>query len=189
VKRVPFLVLIAAIGLGAWALPGAQVDSETQGGVMPAKQRFVPCLWFREEAGAAVEYYCSIFPDAKVLQEMRMGPGGPLISARFQIAGQEFIALNGNRGPSFTDASSLLVHCGDQKEVDDLWAKLTADGGEPGQCGWLKDKYGVSWQIIPTALLDMISDKDPAKAKRAIDAMLPMRKIDIAVVRKAYEGR
>jgi predicted 3-demethylubiquinone-9 3-methyltransferase (glyoxalase superfamily) len=195
VKRLLFLVLVivAAAGLGAWAQPGAFGDSDphsdTPGGAVPTEQKIAPCLWFHDAAEEAVRYYCSIFPGAKVLGESRMGPKGPLVSAKLQIAGQEFLVLNGNPAQRFTESTSFLIHCSDQAEVDDLWAKLTADGGEPGRCGWLKDKFGVSWQVIPKALLDMVSDEDPARAKRAVDAMLQMGKIDIARLRQAVEGR
>jgi predicted 3-demethylubiquinone-9 3-methyltransferase (glyoxalase superfamily) len=185
-KRVLFL-LVAAVLLGGLARSGAWGDDT--GGAMPAKQKIVPCLWFHDNAEEAVHFYCSLFPGAKVLGESRMGPKGPLVSANFQLAGQEFLALNGNSKHPFTDASSLLIRCGSQEEVDDLWAKLTADGGEPGRCGWLKDKYGVSWQVIPTALMEMLGDKDPARAHRVLQAMLQMGRIDIARLRQAYEGR
>jgi predicted 3-demethylubiquinone-9 3-methyltransferase (glyoxalase superfamily) len=156
---------------------------------MSAKQKIVPFLWFDDDAEEAIRFYSAIFPDSRVLGETRQGPKGPLISARFQLAGREFMALNGGPMYSFTEAISLFVSCENQAEVDELWAKLTAGGGEPGRCGWLKDKYGLSWQVIPTALGEMLYDKDPAKAKRVAEAMLKMGKIDIARLRQAYEGR
>jgi predicted 3-demethylubiquinone-9 3-methyltransferase (glyoxalase superfamily) len=154
---------------------------------MHGKLKIVPFLWFNDDAEEAIRFYSSIFPDAKVLEESRVGP--KLMSARFQLAGREFMALNGGPMYRFNEAISLFVSCETQEEVDDLWTKLTAGGGEPGHCGWLKDKYGLSWQVIPTALTRMIGDKDPAKAKRAMDAMLRMTKIDIQRLKQAYEGR
>ena len=156
---------------------------------MSAKQKIVPLLWFDDDAEEAIRFYSSIFPDSKVLDEARMGPKGALISARFRLAGQELMALNGGPMYSFTEAISLFVSCGSQEEVDDLWAKLTAGGGEPGRCGWLKDKYGLSWQVIPTALVEMLHDNDPARAKRVAEAMMKMDKIDIRRLRQAYDGR
>jgi predicted 3-demethylubiquinone-9 3-methyltransferase (glyoxalase superfamily) len=185
-KRIPLSLIVVAALLGAWARPAAWGDAE--GGAMPA-QKIVPCLWFNDQAEEAVRFYCSIFPDAKVIGESRAGPRGPLVSAKFRLAGQEFLALNGNAKHPFTDASSLFVNCATQEEVDGLWAKLTADGGEPGRCGWLKDRYGVSWQIIPTTLVEMLGDRDPMRAKRVVEAMLQMGKIDIARLRQAYDGR
>ena len=190
-KRLPFALFVAALVLSVSVRPGAWGDSDIQkqGGAMSQKQKIVPCLWFAKEAEEAVRFYCSILPDAKVLGESRMGPKGALISAKFQLAGQEFIALNGNPEHSFTEATSLLVNCGSQKEIDQLWTALTADGGKPGRCGWLKDKYGVSWQVIPTVLGELLGDRDPARARRVADAMLRMDKIEIARLQQAYEGR
>jgi predicted 3-demethylubiquinone-9 3-methyltransferase (glyoxalase superfamily) len=111
------------------------------------------------------------------------------MTGTFQLEGQEFMALNAGPEFKFTEAISLFVNCETQQEVDDLWAKLTADGGEESQCGWLKDKFGLSWQIIPKQLGEMLGDKDPAKAKRALDAMLQMRKIDIKAIERARDGR
>jgi len=190
-KKIPFILLAAAVLVCAWARPGAGGDSDAkeEGGSMTPKQKIVPCLWFGDAAEEAVRFYCSILPDAGILGETRAGPKGPLISARFRLAGQEFLALNGNEGNPFTDAVSLMVSCGSQEEVDRLWSALTADGGSPGRCGWLKDRFGVSWQVIPTVLPGMLADKDAARAKRVVDAMLRMDKIDIARLRSAYEGR
>ena len=189
-KRIhPLFLLVAAVLPGLIAGAWGESDTEGQGGAMPATQKIVPFLWFDDDAEEAIRFYSSIFPDSKVLSETRMGPKGPLMSARFRLAGQEFMALNGGPMHSFTEAISMFVSCGSQEEVDGLWAKLTADGGEPGRCGWLKDKYGLSWQVIPTALGEMLEDKDPAKAKRVAEAMMKMGKIDIRRLRQAYEGR
>jgi predicted 3-demethylubiquinone-9 3-methyltransferase (glyoxalase superfamily) len=156
-------------------------------------QKITPFLWFDNQAEEAAQHYVSIFPDSKVTDVVRMGGGadgapGAVTIVNFQLAGQDFIALNGGPPFKFTEAISLFVNCETQAEVDELWAKLTADG-EESQCGWLKDKYGLSWQIIPRALGEMLSDKDAEKANRAMQAMLQMRKIDIAAMRTAFEGR
>jgi predicted 3-demethylubiquinone-9 3-methyltransferase (glyoxalase superfamily) len=192
------LLLAAALLLGAWALQvgvvaGAGDDSRPKvpaaGGAMSAQPKIVPFLWFDDDAEEAIRFYSAIFPDSKVLEEARTGPGGKLISARFRLAGQELIALNGGPMYSFTEAISLFVSCKTQEEVDDLWAKLTASGGKPGRCGWLKDRYGLSWQVIPGALVSMLHDKDPAKARRVAEAMMQMDRIDISKLRQAYNGR
>ncbi|MDQ3703111.1 MAG: VOC family protein [Chloroflexota bacterium] len=156
-------------------------------------QKIVPFLWFNDQAEAAMDHYISIFPDSKVLSVMRYGDAGPgpkgtVMSATFQLAGQEFMALNGGPQFKFTEAISLFVNCETQEEVDELWQKLSA-GGEGGPCGWLKDKYGLSWQIIPTALGEMLQDPDAEKSNRVMQAMLQMSKIDIAGLRSAYEGQ
>lgn len=195
--RRPLLLLVAAVALFAGAMPdhliggawGQSTRGESAGGPVPATQKIIPFLWFDDDAEEAIRFYSSIFPDSKVLGEARKGPKGALISARFRLAGQEFMALNGGPMYSFTEAISLVVNCESQEEVDGLWSKLAADGGKPGRCGWLKDKYGLSWQVIPRALGEMLEDKDPAKAKRVADAMMKMDKIDIRRLRQAYDGR
>jgi predicted 3-demethylubiquinone-9 3-methyltransferase (glyoxalase superfamily) len=156
-------------------------------------QKIVTFLWFDDQAEEAMNHYISIFPDSKVLSVSRYGDEGPgpkgqVMVANFQLAGQEFMALNGGPAFKFTEAISLFVNCQTQQEVDQLWAKLT-EGGEESQCGWLKDRYGLSWQIVPTALGEMMADKDPEKAGRVMKAMLQMSKIDIAGLRRAYEAR
>ena len=156
-------------------------------------QKIVPFLWFNDQTEEAMNHYTSIFPDSKVVSVMRYGDAGPrpkgtVMSATFQIAGQEFMALNGGPQFNFTEAISLFVNCKKQEEVDELWRKLS-EGGEGGPCGWLKDKYGLSWQIIPAALGEMLQDPDPEKSNRVMQAMLQMSKIDIAGLRRAYEGQ
>jgi|SRR5262245_295551 len=151
-------------------------------------QKVVPFLWFDTEAEEAMNYYASVFPDAKVVSVNR-GPDGKVFTGTLQIAGQEFMALNGGPQFKFTEAISLFVRCETQEEVDRLWAKLTADGGEESMCGWLKDRYGLSWQIIPNRLGELLGDRDPERAGRAMQAMLGMRKIDVAGLEKAAEGR
>ena len=154
-------------------------------------QKVTPFLWFNDNAEQAINFYVSIFKNSKILNVTRNGDGGPdgkdvVMNANFQLDGQEFIALNGGPHFKFTEAISLFVSCETQKEVDELWAKLT-DGGEEGQCGWLKDKFGLSWQIIPTALGEALGDPDPAKAERALQAMLQMKKIDIQKLKAARD--
>ena len=156
-------------------------------------QKIVPFLWFDHQAEEAMHHYVSIFPDSEVASVIRYGEAGPgpkgaVMAVTFQLAGQEFRALNGGPQFKFTEAISLYMNCETQAEVDELWAKLS-EGGEPGPCGWLKDKYGLSWQIIPTALGEMLGDKDAEKANRTMQAMLQMSKIDIAGLRRAYEGQ
>jgi len=160
---------------------------------MPSKQKITTCLWFRDEAEEAMRFYTSIFEDSKITSELRWGEGGPmpkgsLLAATFQIAGQELMVLNDAPESRFTEAMSLSVDCETQAEVDELWTKLGAGGG-PGQCGWLKDKYGVSWQIVPSVLLGMLQDADPARSKRVMEAMLQMTKLDIRRLQQAYDAR
>jgi predicted 3-demethylubiquinone-9 3-methyltransferase (glyoxalase superfamily) len=149
--------------------------------------KITPFLWFDDQAEEAMRYYCSIFKNSKVL-EVTPGPNGKAMSVSFELEGQPLIALNAGPQFKFTEAISLFVSCADQAEVDELWSKLSAGGGEESSCGWVKDKYGLWWQIIPTALGEALGDKDPAKAKRALDAMLKMKKIDIEGLKKAYAG-
>ncbi len=156
-------------------------------------QKLVTYLWFDDNAEEAMKFYVSIFKDSKILTTSRYPDGGPgqpgkLMTGTFQLDGQQFHALNGGPQFKFTEAISILVNCETQQEVDDLWAKLTAGGGEESQCGWLKDKFGLSWQIIPTALGEYLGDKDPVKAKRAMEAMLKMKKIDIKALKEARDG-
>ena len=146
-----------------------------------------PFLWFDAQAEEAMNLYASIFKRSKVVSVNRAQ--GRVISTEFELEGQRFTALNG-RPPQFTfnDATSFFVGCETQEEIDELWAKLTADGGAPGRCGWLKDKFGLSWQIVPTALGRMLGDKDAAKSKRVIDAMLTMDKLDLRRLQQAYDA-
>jgi predicted 3-demethylubiquinone-9 3-methyltransferase (glyoxalase superfamily) len=157
-------------------------------------QKITTYLWFDSKAEEAATYYTSIFKNSRIVDVNRIGEGTPLpagsvVTATFEIDGQQFVALNGNPAPGFTDSISLYVSCEDQAEIDELWAGLTENGGEPGQCGWLKDKFGVSWQIIPTALGELMSDPDPEKAGRVVQAMLGMTKIEVQGLRDAHEGR
>jgi predicted 3-demethylubiquinone-9 3-methyltransferase (glyoxalase superfamily) len=156
-------------------------------------QKITPFLWFDDQAEEAMNFYVSIFKNSKVGGVSRYGEGGPgpkgmVMTATFQLDGQEFMALNGGPEFPFTEAISFFVSCETQQEVDELWEKLS-EGGEAGRCGWLKDKFGLSWQIIPTALGELLSDKDAGKAGRVMEAMLQMNKIDIQVLKRAYEGQ
>ncbi len=141
-------------------------------------------LWFDTQAEEAMHYYVSIFKNARVGDVMRAGPDGPVLSVNFQLEGQIFMVVNGGPQFKFNEAVSLFVNCESQAEVDELWDKLSA-GGEPGACGWLKDRFGLSWQIIPAALGALLSDPDPGRAQRAMQAMLKMSKIDIAELTRA----
>jgi predicted 3-demethylubiquinone-9 3-methyltransferase (glyoxalase superfamily) len=151
-------------------------------------QKITPFLWFDTQAEEAMNFYTSIFKNSKVLGVTR-GPNERAMSVNFELEGQEFIGLNAGPQFKFNEAISFLVDCKTQEEVDELWEKLTADGGEESMCGWLKDKYGLSWQIIPTALSEMLSDPDPEKAGRVMQAMLKMNKIDIQGLERAYDGQ
>ena len=154
-------------------------------------QKITPFLWFDDKAEEAMNFYISIFKNSKVVSVTRYGEEGPgpkgmVMTAIFQLDGQEFFALNGGPEFTFTEAISFFVNCESQQEVDELWDKLSA-GGEKGRCGWLKDKYGLSWQIVPSVLGELMNDKDAGKAKRVMQAMLQMDKIDIQALKQAYE--
>ena len=162
---------------------------------MNAKQTITPCLWFEDNALEAAEFYTSVFPDSSIVTVQRSpvdtpGPkAGAVLIVHFRLAGQDFQALNGGPHDKFNDAISLSVSCEDQKEVDRLWSALTAGGGKPVQCGWLKDKYGLSWQIVPKRLPALLADPDPEKGKRVMQAMLKMVKIDVAALEAAANNR
>jgi predicted 3-demethylubiquinone-9 3-methyltransferase (glyoxalase superfamily) len=162
---------------------------------VPTGQRITPCLWFETEALEAAEFYASVFPNSAVVSVLKApadtpGPkAGSVLLVQFDLAGQEYQALNGGRHEAFNDAVSLSVSCEDQAEVDRLWSALTADGGRPVACGWLKDKYGLSWQIVPRRLPELLADPDSNRAKRALEAMMTMVKIDVAAVEAAAAAR
>ena len=153
-----------------------------------------PFLWFDHQAEEAAALYTSVFPNSKVTEVQRYGAGGPgpegaVMVVRFELDGQELTALNG--GPqhfTFNESVSFAVDCKDQAEIDHYWDSLTADGGEPGPCGWLKDRYGLSWQIVPVALSELLSDPDPERSSRAMQAMLKMSKLDVAELRAAADN-
>ena len=155
-------------------------------------QRIVPFLWFDSNAEEAVNFYISIFKNSKILSIARYGDAGPgpkgtVMTMNFQLEGQDFMALNGGPYYTFSPAISFFVNCETQAEVDELWEKLTA-GGSDVQCGWLRDKFGVSWQIIPRTLIELMQDKDPMKSQRVFKAMMGMIKIDIEGLKRAYRG-
>lgn len=155
--------------------------------------KITPFLWFDNNAEEAMHFYTSIFKNSEILSVSRYGEGAPVqagtvMTCTFILDGQTFTALNGGPHFKFTEAISFYVNCETQEEVDELWEKLT-EGGEESQCGWLKDKYGLSWQIIPTALVKLMGDPDPEKSRRVTEAMLQMHKIDIEKLQQAYEGR
>jgi len=154
-------------------------------------QNITPFLWFDDQAEEAMNFYCSIFTNSKVGSISRYGKAGPgpkgtVMSATFELNGQEFMALNGGPVFTFTPAISFFVNCETQEEVDELWEKLSADG-EEGQCGWLKDKYGLSWQIVPSSLGEYLNGNDAEKSHKAMEAMLQMKKLDIHKLKQAYE--
>jgi predicted 3-demethylubiquinone-9 3-methyltransferase (glyoxalase superfamily) len=160
-------------------------------------QKLTPFLWFDNNAEEAVNFYVSIFKNATVGKITRYTgagaqaagrPEGSVMTIDFQLEGQKFAAINGGPHFKFTEAISFVVNCESQEEVDYFWNKLTADGGQESQCAWLKDKYGLSWQIVPRVLMEMLGDKDPQKAQRVMEAMLQMKKIDIATLQRAYDG-
>ncbi len=152
--------------------------------------RITPFLWFDDKAEEAMDFYGTVFPDFQVSNVVRNGPGedGTMMMATFEVAGQQFMALNGGPLFSFTEAVSFFVSVDTQEEVDHLWSALTADGGVESQCGWLKDKYGLSWQIVPKALGELMGDPDPAASRRVVDAMMQMQKIDIAALQAAHDA-
>lgn len=156
-------------------------------------QKITPFLWFDDNAEEAAQLYTSIFANAKILSVSRYGDGGPkpkghAMSVEFQLEGQLFYALNGGPMYKFSEAISLFVSCETQAEVDELWRKLCADGGQESRCGWLKDKFGLSWQIIPSILSPLLRDPDPQRAQRVLEAMLRMNKLDIAALQRAHAG-
>ena len=159
---------------------------------MTPRQKITTFLWFDSNAEEAMNHYVSIFKNSKIVNVTRYGDAGPgpagtVMVGTFQLEGQEFIALNGGPHFKFTEAISLVVDCESQEEVDEFWAKLSA-GGAPGQCGWLKDKFGLSWQIVPRVLIELMQDPDPEKSRRVMQAMMQMTKIDIARLKQAHDA-
>lgn len=156
--------------------------------------RISPCLWFDGEAEEAAKFYVSLLPDSRIEKIQKntvdgpAGKAGSVLVVEFTLAGQRFLALNGGTRFEYTHAISFKIDCADQAEVDRLWDALSADGGAVEQCGWLRDRFGVSWQIVPTALMQYLGGPDPAGARRAMQAMMQMVKLDIEGLRKAYEG-
>ncbi|BCW36421.1 VOC family protein [Arthrobacter sp. StoSoilA2] len=150
-------------------------------------QKISTCLWFDGRAAEAAEFYTSTFDDSSILTSMP-GPGGDVLTVDFEIEGRQFMALNGGPAFTFNEAVSLVVNCDSQDEVDRYWNALLEGGGEESQCGWLKDKFGLSWQIVPVGMPGLLNGPDPAGSQRAMEAMLKMRKLDINVLQKAYDG-
>ena len=156
-------------------------------------QKITPFLWFDHQAEEAANFYVSLFKNGKIVNIARYGEAGPgqkatVMTVAFQLDGQEFVALNGGPRFKFTEATSFVINCKTQEEVDHFWEKLSA-GGEKSKCGWLKDKYGLSWQVVPTILEELLQAKDAGKAKRVLEAMLQMDKIDIKSLQRAYEQK
>jgi predicted 3-demethylubiquinone-9 3-methyltransferase (glyoxalase superfamily) len=156
-------------------------------------QSIKPCLWFDTRALEAAEFYISIFKNSKLGNVSYYGEGAPLpkgtvLVVNFQLNGQEFMALNGGPVFQFNEAISLVVNCETQREIDEYWERLTADGGQEVQCGWLKDKYGLSWQIVPTVLGKLMTDEDPAKTSRVMQALMKMIKLDVSELERAFRG-
>ena len=151
-------------------------------------KKITPFLWFDTQAEEAMKFYVSIFKNSKVLS-VSPGPNGIASSVNFELEGQEFVGFNAGPEFKFNEAISMFVNCQTQDEVDELWNKLTANGGEESRCGWLKDKYGLSWQIVPSALGELMGDPDPAKSQRVLQAMLKMNKIIIADLKRAYDQK
>jgi predicted 3-demethylubiquinone-9 3-methyltransferase (glyoxalase superfamily) len=163
-------------------------------------QKITPFLWFDDQAEEAVKFYTSIFKNSKVGRILHYGeeaakvsqtgrPVGSVLTIEFEIEGQKFTALNGGPQFKFNESVSFVVNCETQEEVDYFWEKLTRDGGQESACGWLKDKFGLSWQVVPRALIDMLRDKDSEKSERVMKAMLQMQKLDIKTLEEAYEGK
>ena len=156
-------------------------------------QKITPYLWFDGQAEEAARLYVSLFPNSKIVSVTPWAEGSPYrvgtaMTVQFQLAGQDYVALNGGPQYQFTEAVSFLVSCETQQEIDKLWNALTADGGQESMCGWLKDKYGLSWQIVPPILGELMGDPDPEKAGRVVQAMLQMKKLDIAKLKQSYAG-
>ena len=156
-------------------------------------QKIVPSLWFDLQAEEAAEFYCSVFKNSRIISKTHYTEGAPrpagtVLTVEWELDGQRFVGING--GPEFTfdEAVSFQVMCEDQAEIDYYWERLTADGGEDGPCGWCKDKFGLSWQVVPTGMADYLNDTDPARAARAMQAVMGMRKIDLAAIEKAAAG-
>jgi predicted 3-demethylubiquinone-9 3-methyltransferase (glyoxalase superfamily) len=169
-------------------VPRAQEDESM------ANPKTYPCLWFDGEAEEAANFYTSLLPDSRIEKVWKTpadtpsGPAGSVLTVDFTLAGQHYQGLNGGDDFKFTEAISIVIECDDQAEVDRLWDALTANGGEPGPCGWLKDRFGLSWQVTPKRLNELVSDPDPERARRAMEAMLAMGKIEIAALERAADG-
>ena len=156
-------------------------------------QKIIPNLWFDTQAEEAAEFYVSVFPDSRVVSVTRYpagapGPEGTAMTVEFELAGSRCVGINGGPQFPFTEAVSFQISCADQAEVDRFWDRLVGDGGQESQCGWLKDRYGLSWQVVPDGMAEVFADPDPARAQRAVQAMLGMTKLDVAALRAAADG-
>jgi predicted 3-demethylubiquinone-9 3-methyltransferase (glyoxalase superfamily) len=157
------------------------------------QQKITPNLWFDTEAEEAAQFYCSVFEDSRIVSVTHYNEAGPreagmVMTVEWELNGQRFVGINGGPEFKFDEAVSFGISCEDQDEVDYYWEKLTEGGGSEGPCGWLKDKYGLSWQVVPTGMEDVLNDPDPERGRRAMEAMLKMRKLDIAELRRAADG-
>ena len=152
------------------------------------RQKITPFLWFNDNAEEAAAFYVSVFPHSKITDIARMGEGGPALTVAFTLDGEDFVGLNGGPVHHFTEAVSFVIDCETQAEVDHYWDALTADGGQPGDCGWLKDRFGLSWQVVSRRLPALLTDPDPARAQRALQATMAMHKLDIAALEAAANG-
>lgn len=169
-----------------------QTQQAQQAQQTPPKQKIAPCLWFADNAEQAVRFYLSVFGDSRLVttlhyHETGPGPAGSVLAITFEIEGQSFMAMNAGTEATYTPAISMFVHCSSQAEIDAYWAAL-GDGGTPWQCGWIKDRFGVCWQIVPDAMSQMLQDPDSAKVNRVMQAMMKMVKLDLAVLEQAYRG-
>ncbi|WP_369137770.1 VOC family protein [Modestobacter versicolor] len=158
-----------------------------------AQQKIIPNLWFDTQAEEAAQYYIDVLGSGRVLDVARYpegapGPAGTVMSVDFEAGGMHFVGINGGPIFPFTEAVSFQIDCADQAEVDRFWDRFIADGGQEGQCGWLKDRYGLSWQVVPQGMAELFADADPARAQRAVQAMLQMKKLDVAALRAAADG-
>lgn len=173
----------------------SQVASDTTRATDTATQvpTVRPCLTYRDHAEEAVRFYVSVFPNSRIVSLVRSDGNGPipkggLVASTFELNGREFVAFDGGETFTFTEGMSLMVTCETQAEIDELWTGLTAGGGEEGPCGWLKDRFGVSWQIVPSALGDMLADSKSGSPAKMVEALLKMRKLDLNALRRAYRG-
>jgi predicted 3-demethylubiquinone-9 3-methyltransferase (glyoxalase superfamily) len=186
------ILTLASLVFASLCLRQPLADRQASDLPRPVRPKIVPCLWFDDDAEEAIRFWGTVFPDLKVLSELRWGEGAPLpkgtlMTARFTLAGQEYMVLNGGPAYRLNESISLVVSCETQAEIDTYWDKLLAGGGQPNLCGWLKDKFGLSWQVVPSSLAEMLSDKDTAKAQRVAAAMMQMDKLDLARLKQALE--
>ena len=157
------------------------------------QHKIIPNLWFDGDAEQAAEFYVGVFPDGRIMSTTRYteagpGPAGSVMTVEWEVAGQRFVGINGGPQFAFSEAVSFQITCADQDEIDHFWSRLTADGGQEGPCGWLKDRFGLSWQVVPTGMEELFSDPDQGRAQRAMQAMFGMTKLDVAALRAAADG-